>query len=125
MASSNAATIDSRHGESYIDTGAEKSVEITLSATPGTVTNITVPDTAKGFKLYPRTDHIRFSVNNTSPAAVATVATNDQTVVAADFAVGGIAKGNLWETRLLPNGASRTISLRSATASVVVDLEVF
>lgn len=125
MASSEAATYDKRVLESLVDTGNEKSLEITLSATPGTITNITLPDAAKGFRLFPRTNHIRFSVNNTSPAAVGTVAANDQTVVAADFAVGGIAKADLWETRLLPHGKNRTLSLRSITGSVVVDCEVF
>ena len=115
-----------RHFESYEDTGKEVSAEITLSATPGTVTSVVLPTTAKGIKLYPRSNHIRFSIN-TSTAAVATVAANDQTVVAADLAVGGIAKADLWEIRLLPayKDAARTLYLRSTTASVVVDLEVF
>ena len=110
MASSDAATAEKRHLESYVDTGVEKSIEITLSGTPGTVTTITLPDTAKGFKLYPRTNHIRFSVNNTSPAAVAT--SSSGTIAASAFAAGGIAKNDAWETRLLPTGASRTLSLR-------------
>lgn len=123
MASSNAATVESRSAESYVDTGNEKSIEITLSGTPGEITVVTLPDTAKGFKLYPRTNGVRFSVNNTSPAAVATSSTTP--IAASALAVGGIAKPDMWETRLLPNGTARTLSLRSATASVVVDLEVY
>jgi hypothetical protein len=123
MASSNAARLEARQIESYVDTANESSLEVTLSGTPGTVTTITLPNTAKGFKLYPRTNHIRFSVNNTSTAAVGT--SSSTTVAASVFAVGGIAKNDMWETRLLPNGASRTLSLRSTTASVVVDVEVF
>ena len=112
-----------RQFESYVDTGAEQSIEITLSGTPGTVTTVTLPAAAKGFKLYPRTNHVRFSVDNTSLAAVAT--SSAATIAASAFAVGGIAKGDMWETRLLPSATTRTLSLRSTTASVVVDLEVF
>jgi len=108
--------------EAFVDTGVEGSIEVTLSGTPGDVTVITLPDSSKGFKLFPRTNAIRFSVNAT-PAAVATSATTP--IAASAFAIGGIAKENLWEIRLLPPGTSRTLNLRSITASVVIDIEVF
>lgn len=114
--------INQRQWESYQDTSFEKSIEITLSGTPGTNTTVTLPDDAKGFRLYPRSNHIRFAVN----ATCAAVATSSSTTIAASaLAIGGIAKNDIWETRLLPAGSSRTLSLESATGSVVVDLETF
>ena len=121
--------------ESYADTGAERSIEVTLSGTPGTLTTITLPADVKGFRLYPRTNHVRFAVYHLNAtrtlAAVATDSTG--TVAASAFAIGGIAKNDIWETRLLPsvnkypNGASveRVLTLRSITASVVIDVEIF
>ncbi len=120
------------NAESFVDTGAEQSIEITLSGTPGTLTTVTLPDTAKGFKLYPRSNHVRFAVYQSSSArTLAAVATDsDGTVAATDFAIGGIAKADQWETRLLPSKlvpstTTRILTLRSTTASVVCDLEVF
>ena len=125
------STSEDMERESYFDTGNEVSSEVTLSATPGTVTAITVPAGYKGFRLYPRVNNIRFSVNR-SAAAVGTVATDNQAGTIANFGAGGIAKGEMWETRLFPaegtNGSqsqSRVIYLRSTTASVVVDVELF
>lgn len=121
--------------ESYADTGAERSIEVTLSGTPGTLTTITLPSDVKGFRLYPRTNSVRFAVyhlnNARTLAAVATDSTG--TVASTAFAIGGIAKNDLWETRLLPsvqkypNGTAinRVLTLRSITASVVIDVEIF
>jgi hypothetical protein len=103
-------------------TGALLSIEITLSGTAGTVTTVTIPDTARGVRLYPRSDAIRFAIGE-DPAAVAT--SSATTIAATALAVGGIAKADQWEVRLLEAGTGRTVRLRSATASVVVDLEVF
>jgi hypothetical protein len=103
-------------------TGALLSIEITLSGTAGTVTTVTIPDTARGVRLYPRSDAIRFAIGE-DPAAVAT--SSATTIAATALAVGGIAKADQWEVRLLEAGTERTVRLRSATASVVVDLEVF
>lgn len=102
--------------------GELSSLEVTLSGTPGTVTTITLPNTARGIRLFPRSNHIRFAIGE-SPAAVG--ASSSQTVAAAAFGAGGIAKADLWEVRLLEAGASRTLRLRSTTASVVVDIECF
>jgi len=116
-----------RQWESYEDTAFERSIEITLDATPGNLTTVTLPDDCKGFRLYPRSNHIRFAVSNgTFSRTLAAVATDsDGTVAASDFAIGGIAKNDTWETRLLPSGTTRILTLRSTTASVVVDVEVF
>jgi hypothetical protein len=98
------------------------SIEITLSGTPGTVTTFTFPDTAQGFNLYPRSNPARFAIGE-DPAAVAT--SSSTSIAAAALAVGGIAKADQWTTRLIAAGTSRTLRLRSLTASLVIDLEVF
>ena len=98
------------------------SIEITLSATPGTVTTVTIPDSARGFNLYPRSGAARFAINE-NPAAVG--ASSSTTIAANALTVGGIAKSNEWVTRLIDSGTSRTIRLRSLVASLVLDLEVF
>jgi hypothetical protein len=102
--------------------GELKSIEISLSATPGTVTTVTLPDDIIGFRLYPRSNDCRFALGE-DPAAVAT--SSATSIPASGLAVGGIAKADAWETRLIERGQSRTLRLRSATASLVVDLEVF
>lgn len=118
-----------RIDESYVDTGKEESVEVTLSATAGLVSTVTVPSWAKGFRLYPRSNHIRFSVQiGTTERAVEAVgtATAGAAVSTTTVNVGGIAKNDVWETRLLPaDNRPRYIYLRSTTTSVVVDLEFF
>ena len=116
--------------QSFSDTLNEKSIEVTLSATPGNLTTVTLPDNAKGFKLFPRTNHVRFAVyyDGTVRTLAAVATDSDGTVAAADLAIGGIAKNDMWEVRLLPGDSintDRILTLRSTTASVVVDLEVF
>lgn len=117
-------------GESLVDTGSESSIEITLSSTAGNLTIVTLPTTAKGFKLYPRSSSIRFAVYQSDAArTLAAVATaTGSTVAIGAFAIGAIAKNDVWEVRLLPPvllGKDRTLSLRSTAGSVVVDLETF
>jgi hypothetical protein len=102
--------------------GALSSIEITLSATVGTVTTVTLPDTARGFNLYARANPARFAINE-DPAAVGT--SSSTTIAASAFTVGGIAKADQWTTRLIAAGTNRTLRLRSLTASLVLDLEVF
>ena len=103
-------------------TGVLKSLVATLSDTANTVTTVTLPDNVRGFRLFPRANAIRFAVGENTVA----VGTSSSTTVAASvFTVGGIAKADMWETRLISAGASRTLRLSSATASVVVDIEVF
>ena len=102
--------------------GALFSIEITLSGTPGTVTTVTIPDGARGFCLYPRNGNARFAVGE-NPAAVG--ASSSTTIAASALTVGGIAKANEWVTRLIEPGTSRTLRLRSLTASLILDLEVF
>lgn len=115
-----------RYGETTLAsdarTGALSSIQVTLSGTPGTVTTITLPDTARGVRLYPRTSNVRFAVGE-DPAAVGT--SSATTVAASVFAVGDVAKADQFEVRILESGTSRTLRLRSTTASVVVDVSVF
>lgn len=125
-----ANTMLERDLERDVDTGAERSAEITTNATPGTLTTITLPDDAKGVRLYARSNHVRFAIypNDAARTLAAVTASSATTFAAASFAVGGIAKADMWETRLLPpfdGQNARILTLRSITASVVVDVEVF
>jgi hypothetical protein len=118
-----------RIDESYQDTGGEVSAEVTLSASAGLISTVTVPSWAKGVRFYPRTNHVRFSIQDGETsrvvAAVGT-ASAGAAVSTTTVTTGGIAKNDMWETRLLPfTGRQRYIYLRSTTASVVVDLEFF
>ncbi len=120
--------LGAREMESYVDTGKSKSIEITLS-TAGTVTTLTLPSDAKGFRVYSSTDRIRFSVNNTVEVKATSVLT---TIPASALAVGGIVLPGYWETRLLPSivktkstDPQRTISFSSALDNSVFDLETF
>jgi len=123
MASDNADALEDRQKESYVDTGVETSCEVTTSATPNLVTTITLPASTKGFKLFPRSNAIRFAVNRDTVTVATSTATS--IVAASVFTAGGIAKADMWEVRLLPSVATRTLRLSSATASVVVDVELF
>lgn len=95
-------------------TGELVSRELTTSGTPGTVTSLNIPDWVRGFRLYPRANRIRFAVGE-DPAAASTSA----------FVAGGVAQADQWEVRTIEDGTSRTLRVLSATASVVVDVELF
>lgn len=121
-------SISPRENESYVDTGGEISAEITLSASAGQVSTITVPSGYKAFCAYPRTNHARFSVQNGSVSrlagAVGTVSAG-ASAGESNFGIGGILKNDIWTCRLLPyDGSERYIYLRSTTGSVVVDFEL-
>lgn len=77
------------------------------------VTSISVPDTSIGFRLYPVTTDVRFAVGE-DPAAEGSGA----------LAVGGIAKADQWEQRLLETGTSRTLRIRG-TNTATCRVEVF
>lgn len=108
--------------------GKLKSVTATLNATPGTLTTVTLPDTAQGFRLYPVGSDVRFAIGE-DPAAEAAPAASAagvaQAIAASQFAAGALAKADQWETRLLDAGAGRSLRLRSAAASVVVAIGVW
>lgn len=98
------------------------SLQVTLSGTPGTVTEIALPSYARGVRLYPYTNGVRFAIDE-APAAIATSAAT--TIGASAFAVGGIAQPDQWEVRLLDSTDGHALQLSSADASTVVDIEVF
>jgi hypothetical protein len=103
--------------------GAVRSCEVTLSSSAGTVTVVTLPSTARGVRLFPRTNHVRFSLDH-APVAVGTDTTT--AVAVAKLTQGGVAKADQWTTRSLPGDrVAHTLQLRSTTASVVVDIEVW
>lgn len=118
----NSENKNDREMESYVDADKEtQSVQVTMGTTPA-VTKINIPDTAKGFRLYPRVNDIRFSVNETVTAVQSSSAA---TVTTSLFGQGGIAKAEMWETRLLMSGVGRFLTLISATSSTVVEVEIF
>jgi len=109
------------------DTRRVDSAEITI-VTAGTIVSIAIPDNVIGFKLFPRTNTVRFDVNNTSVSAVAALAVTGGTAqidISTSFSRGGIAKNDQWETRLLERKPDKVLSMRCATASTVVDVEFF
>lgn len=103
--------------------GKIKSIKVTLSGTAGTVTSVTVPDSARGVRMYPD-KQVRFAVDE-NPAAEAT--SSSTTVTSAALATGGYAAAAEWEARLLEeyNGAARTVRLMGAIGSEVVLVEFF
>lgn len=128
MASDNADSLVDRQFESYSDLGHEMSLLVTLSATPGVITTITLPANVKGIKLYPRTTDIRFAVSSTASVRVpvAEAASSSLTITASSaFALGAVAKADMWEKRLLHSNTGRSLKIMSATASGVVEVEIF
>lgn len=108
--------------QSDLNQGEVKSIEITLSASPGTVTSLALPDTAQGVKIFPRSQPIRFAFNE-DPAPVGQSGLTSIPIT--ELKTGGIAKADTWEIRLLEAGSGRTLRLSSIAASVIVDVEVW
>lgn len=81
--------------------------------TAGEVLPISLPEGARGFRLWPYEDPIRFAVDG-NPAA------NGENQLAA----GGFAQPGQWETRILPPG-STTLRLRSAESEALCQVEIF
>ncbi len=120
--------------QSYDDTGKVQSLELTLSGTAGLASTVTIPSWANGFRLYPRSNSIRFYVDTSTVSAIQAVGVVATGAAAStnSFTNGDIAKNDLWETRLLPcSGGSgsgctqRYLYLNSTTVSVVIDVTVF
>jgi hypothetical protein len=91
--------------------GTSQSGLWTLSATPGTVTSIALPDAARIVTLKPSAD-IQLRLN-ADPAAIGSGA----------FAAGSPVAALERRAFILASGASRTLRLRSATASATVTVE--
>jgi hypothetical protein len=105
--------------------GLTQVVRVTLSATPGELTQIALPDTALGVRLYPYGQLALFALM-TPPDALQVV--TDLTIPVTEFGIGAIAREDSWTQRILPPAVShsgRLLYLRSAVPSLVVDVEVF
>ncbi len=93
--------------------------------TANTVTTITLPDWARGFRLTSAAA-VEFAVNE-NPATPAS--TSGTTLVAASMAVGGTAAADTPETRILPEPdedyPTRTLKIKSQTGAAVVLVELF
>lgn len=91
--------------------GTSQSGVWTLSATPGTVTSITLPDAARIVTVKPSADiQVRL---NADPAAIGGGA----------FAAGSPVSASERRAFLVAAGASRTLRIRSTTASATVTVE--
>ena len=109
--------------------GSMLHLQITLSATPNTVTTVVIPTDAEGFGIYPAAATIEYNVN-AAPAVVTGVGTADQDAVASDEYAGGYAFAGMWSWRLLEDyhatsNSSRILQVMSATASAVLYVEFF
>lgn len=123
------ARLTDRQKESYEDTVNAKNIVITSSATVWVISTVTVPTNAKGFRLYPVTNEVNFAVQDgATTITISSVTANWSASSVTTFGTGGLAKGDKWETRLLPYTSSsntRYLYLRSGTASTVITLEFF
>lgn len=94
-------------------------ISLTLGSV-NTVTVVDIPDWANGFRLYP-SGNLRFAVDQTP-----TTATSSNTSVGVnDLGVGGFARGNTWEVRVLALPPSRTLHILALAGGETVDLEFF
>ncbi|MCG3177000.1 MAG: hypothetical protein MOGMAGMI_01964 [Candidatus Omnitrophica bacterium] len=132
MASLNAGDVSARVHESYVDCGREKNILITKGGA-GSICTVTLPDWAKGFRIFPSAEIIFHVSKNDAgaddPAAQAT--SNAAAIDEGDMSIGGIAKADQWETRLLPTthegyrASERFLKLYGAAGSETIDLEIF
>ena len=122
-----------RVDESYEDTKFVYSQQITLNRDSAVIiSTVVVPPEAKGFRIFPSSDGIRFAVGMSSIGvpALAAISTSTSPLTAeissTSFAVGGVVISGQWETRLLPfDGSLRRLYFRAAAAGAVFVLEFF
>lgn len=118
--------------ETFLHPDCRNGILWKASCTLGTtsqVSQFTLPDDAIGFRLRPTTTDVYFAVNE-SPVSLTAVAYSGSAItVSASFGIGGVAKADAWEVRLLEPieklGTGRTLRLLPATSSSVVVIEVF
>lgn len=104
--------------------------DITLSGTPNTVTTITLPDDAIGYRLSNASAVCRFNVN-ADPVQAAGLSST--TIAVANMKAGNRLASGTAETRILEpvvatNGGvttGRTLRILSATASATLTVEVW
>lgn len=101
-------------------------VSVTLPVAANAVRKVGIPAWARGFKLYPNTNNAQFAID-ADPVAFTTVAVGTADVALAALSVGGLAKKDAWEVRLLDPDRTGVhwLHLISAVASTVVDIEFF
>lgn len=88
---------------------------ISASITGATTKTVDIPDVARGFKIYPTDNDVQFAIGE-DPAV--------GTSFDSDPGVGGVAKADQWEVRLLVPGTDRDIRIKT-TATTDVVLEFF
>jgi hypothetical protein len=96
--------------------------------TAGGVAGLTLPLGALGVGLYPRTNDVRFSLDNPpDPTPIVTaLPTIQEGIKAAELGRGAIAKGNQWTRRLLPGDKpGYTLYVLAESANTTVDIEVW
>lgn len=100
-----------------------KGIKVTLHATAGTVTSVTIPSFARGVRVNPSAV-VRMAVD-ADPAAEAT--SSSQSIAEASLAAGAYALANVWEVRMLEEYAekARTLRLIGLAGSEVVYIEFF
>lgn len=118
-----------------VDASFEKSIKVTLSGTPGTVTVVDLPEEARGIIIRPVTNDIRFCVSNSANTRtlVALATSSSTTVAATAFTVGATIFADTSEVRLLPyplnltggTFVTRKLSLSSLVASTEVYITLF
>lgn len=97
-----------------------RSAEITLNATPGTVTHVAMPVNTVAVRLFPRTKPIRVGFDR-DPEVVGTSALSS--VPSTVFAFGDIVKPDLWaQWTFSRDGQMHELALMAADASVVIDI---
>lgn len=104
--------------------GRLKVIRITLSATADVVTRVDVPDNARGFVITALAANARFAVGE-NVTAFATAPGTDQLITVDQLAVGNLARADQSQSRLLPDGTGRFITIASTNVSMNVDVEFF
>lgn len=107
-----------------VRTGKNLTGSIGLPAAAGTARTITVPDWARGVKVYPIGNPCQFSMGET-PVAFPATAVGTSALAFTVLGVGVRCQKDTWETRLLDEGTARVLHFISATASLVVEIEFF
>lgn len=105
-------------------TGRMKVIRITLAAVADTITRVDVPDNARGFVITALAANARFAVGE-NVGAFATAPGTDQLVTVDQLAVGNLARADQPQSRLLPDGTGRFITIASTNVSMEVDVEFF
>jgi hypothetical protein len=107
--------------------GSMQSLLLTLSGSATTVSKVAIPNTAQGVRLFPRTYPVQFGFGADTIVQQATATFSGTTIATGSLGVGGIAKNDQWEVRLIAPGTSRTLNLIPSGSNIsgLVDVEFF